>query len=90
MISYKYTNLFYRLTRKEIITFNIEKINIFYIYRAERRMVCKPIISVDGQPSERKRQTSAVQWTIGTLSVNSPPTKSPVIPSSLSTDDEIS
>lgn len=53
-------------------------------------MVRRPIISMDGQSSERKRQISAMQWTIGTLSVNSPSTKSPVIPSSLSTNDEIS
>lgn len=53
-------------------------------------MVYKQIVSVDGQSSERERQIDAVQWTVRTLSIDGPPTKSSVISSSVSADDEIS
>lgn len=56
----------------------------------ERWMVYQSIISMDGHPSERKRQISAVQWTIGTLSVDNQTTKPPVIPPYISADDETS
>lgn len=52
-------------------------------------MVYRQVVSVDGQPSERERQISAMQRTVGTLSIDGPTAKSSIVPPSISADDEI-